>query len=710
MGTSRFFFSHVRATGSILDQGIRHAIVWLIQALVLLGLVDWFTLGPAPTYAEAVAVIIVVAIVNTALLPLLIRMAVGFFAWLFPAISFALNAMTLILADALVPGWQVHSVVQAGIISLILTAVSSFFGTLLSISDDAAWRRFALGPMRERYARHDPLTDQSPGFAFLEIDGLSGPILQAAMERGYVPNLSAWLGSGTHTLSRWECDLSSQTSASQAGILLGRNHNVPAFRWYDKRLGRVVVSNSIRDAGFLQSHLSSGAGLLVDDGASRGNLFSGDAPDSLFAFATILQPAQASTTTYFLFYANLYNIARTIALFVADLARETVAATWQIVRRERPRVRRFGIYPVVRAATTSLLRELSTFTVAGDLIRGVPAIYTTYIAYDEVAHHSGIERGDTMRVLRDIDRDIGRLARVAAGAPRPYHLVVLSDHGQSQGATFRQRFNETLHDVVERAIRRDQGAGSEDRVRSHISTDEGWQSISALLTDVLAHDSRAGRVVRQTLRRRISDGEVVLGPRQSPRLRGQQDVDPDGGVIVLASGNLGLISFTSWQHRLTLEAIEAIYPALIATLTKHPGVGFVMIRSDVYGPLVVGAEGLRVLDSDRVIGEDPLSGFGEHAADHLRRTDGFDNVPDIVVNSMYDEETGEIAAFEELVGSHGGLGGWQAEPFMLYPSALDLPERPVIGAGTLHHELKRWILESRQPGTRGRLMRDQHYG
>src|SRR5699024_10502511 len=99
------------------------------------------------------------------------------------------------------------------------------------------------------------------------------------------------------------------------------------------------------------------------------------------------------------------------------------------VRNERPRVRRFGVYRLVRAATTSLLRELSTFTVAGDRIRGVPAIYTTYIAYDEVAHHSGIARGDTMRVLRQIDRDIGRLQSVAAEATRPYHLVVLSDHG-----------------------------------------------------------------------------------------------------------------------------------------------------------------------------------------------------------------------------------------------------------------------------------------
>ena len=121
-----------------------------------------------------------------------------------------------------------------------------------------------------------------------------------------------------------------------------------------------------------------------------------------------------------------------------------IAASWQLLRNERPRVRRYGVYPFVRSATTSMLRELSTFTVAGDMFRGIPAVYTTYVAYDEVAHHSGTERGDALRVLRQIDRDIGRLIRVAREAPRPYHLVVLSDHGQTQGATFRQRYRESL--------------------------------------------------------------------------------------------------------------------------------------------------------------------------------------------------------------------------------------------------------------------------
>jgi len=681
----------LKAVGSAADIAIRHAMVWVVQALVLTLMIGAFTDDAVPSYGEALIGIILIAGMNTAVQPALIGLVVRFKAWLFPVVTFLLNAAVFLLADALVPGWRINGVLQAGVVALVLTAVATFMGTLLSISDDGAWRRFALGPLRARYERHEPIDGY--GFAFLEIDGLSEPILRQAMDRGYTPHLKAWLDAGTHTLTDWECDLSSQTSASQAGILMGANRNIPAFRWYDKQQDRVIVSNRPGDAARLQESLTTGAGLLIDGGASRGNLFSGEAPDSLFTIGTILQPARSNTSAYFFFYANFYNISRTLALFGADVVRELAASLWQLLRNERPRVRRFGIYPLVRAATTSLLRELSTFTVAGDLMRGVPAIYTTYIAYDEVAHHSGIARGDALRVLRDIDRDIGRLHRVAAESPRPYHLVVLSDHGQSQGATFRQRYGRTLGEVVELLL------AGEDQVREYISTDEGWQSLSALLTDLLHQDPRTGSRLQRTLQKRIVGEEVVLDPKGSPRRQAEGDKGDNGRVLVLASGNLGLISFRQWSHRLSMEDIESVYPTLLAGLARHPGVGFVMVRSDVHGPVVIGADGLRILEENRVEGTDPLGGFRTHAADHLRRADAFDNAPDIYVNSMVDPDTGEVAAFEELVGSHGGLGGGQTSPFLLFPSSLQLASAHLRGAEQVHGELKRWIVEAQE--TRG---------
>ena len=49
--------------------------------------------------------------------------------------------------------------------------------------------------------------------------------------------MARWLADGTHRLAEWETDLSSQTGASQAGILLGSNEDIPAFRWVEKETG-----------------------------------------------------------------------------------------------------------------------------------------------------------------------------------------------------------------------------------------------------------------------------------------------------------------------------------------------------------------------------------------------------------------------------------------------------------------------------------------
>jgi hypothetical protein len=143
----------------------------------------------------------------------------------------------------------------------------------------------------------------------------------------------------------------------------------------------------------------------------------------------------------------------------------------------------------------------------------------------------------------------------------------------------------------------------------------------------------------------------------------------------------------------TLERIQQRYPGLIAALRAHPGIGFLLVRSDEHGAVVMGSAGVNYLDEARLEGVDPLAPFGADAARHVKRTDGFAHCPDIVVNSTYWQDSDEVAAFEELVGSHGGLGGTQAYPFLLHPLELELPEEELIGAELVHRHLRRWLLE-----------------
>jgi hypothetical protein len=193
---------------------------------------------------------------------------------------------------------------------------------------------------------------------------------------------------------------------------------------------------------------------------------------------------------------------------------------------------------------------------------------------------------------------------------------------------------------------------------------------------------------------------VVLGPEGAAQAQtgkpveagpDSEETEPGSTIVVLASGNLGVVYGTRTSERATMEQIEEHYPGLLDGLVQHEGVGFVLVHSEVQGPIAIGGEGRNYLAEDRVEGKDPLAGFGPNAARHLRRNDSFPDAPDLYVNSFYDPESNEGAAFEEQIGFHGGMGGTQMQPFLLFPGSLPLPDEPLVGAAAVHQVLKGWV-------------------
>jgi hypothetical protein len=142
-----------------------------------------------------------------------------------------------------------------------------------------------------------------------------------------------------------------------------------------------------------------------------------------------------------------------------------------------------------------------------------------------------------------------------------------------------------------------------------------------------------------------------------------------------------------------MERIEQLYPALLSSLRAHPGIGFLLVRSELDGPVALGPRGSHRLSDGQVEGDDPLAAFGPNAPRHLRRTDGFEHCPDIVVNSTYWADTDEVAAFEELVGSHGGMGGEQSHPFALAPADWSMPSDAIVGAEAMHRRMRGWLAD-----------------
>jgi hypothetical protein len=161
-------------------------------------------------------------------------------------------------------------------------------------------------------------------------------------------------------------------------------------------------------------------------------------------------------------------------------------------------------------------------------------------------------------------------------------------------------------------------------------------------------------------------------------------------VVVLGSGNLGLVYLMDEPRRLTLEEIDERHPRLLGSMREHPHIGWLLVRSREHGAVALGPRGTNYLSEGRVEGEDPLAGLGPHAGEHLLRSDGFAHVADIMVGSFYDPVLDEGCAFEELISFHGGLGGPQTQPFLLHPAALPVPGGPIVGAAAVHELLTGW--------------------
>jgi predicted AlkP superfamily pyrophosphatase or phosphodiesterase len=331
---------------------------------------------------------------------------------------------------------------------------------------------------------------------FLEIDGLAHDVLVRAMRDGNAPTMARWLRSGSHRLARWETDWSSQTGACQAGLLHGDNDDMPAFRWWEKDRDAAIVTNHPKDAMELERRHSNGRGLLFSDGASRANILSGDAPHSLLTMSTVMKRDRPGRIgqDYFAYFANPYNLIRTITLVATEVVSELASAAQQRRLDVQPRIKRGFVYSLMRAWATVIQRDLQVSAVIADMYAGRPVTYTTFLAYDEVAHHSGIERPETLLTLRRCDRQVARIAAAAGNAPRPYRLVVLSDHGQSQGATFLDRYGISLEELVREA------AGTDDAVAAGSHPDEALGYLGASLTEASGNESVAARAVGRVTR------------------------------------------------------------------------------------------------------------------------------------------------------------------------------------------------------------------
>ena len=660
----------------------RFVVVWLVDAVSLLvtaWLVPGITLSGADLserLAVATSAALVLGIVNLIFRPiiLLFSRALGYIVVLI--MGFLVNAVVLLVTAWLMPGFEVNGILPAIVGGLIFAIVNTLVTSVISLDEeDSFYRRRILS--RAAKTPYPDAQSGTTGLAMIEIDGLSYWHIQKALAEGWMPNLKEWIDQDGYVLTRTDCGLPSQTSACQAGIMFGDNYDIPAFRWYDKTQQRLIVSG--KDAAELNARYADGEGLMRE-GTSINNMLNGDARKSIMTVSDIKtgtdEQNKARAEDIFLLMLDPYFFMRSLVLFFVDAGRDLWEG-WQQKRHDvYPRLnRREHFYPFVRAAMVTLMREISSNLVILDVVRGSPSIYMTYPGYDEVAHHSGPWTTDAFKVLKKFDHTLAQIRHaIETQAPRPYDLVVLSDHGQSFGPTFLMRYGKDIKTTIQDFM----PAGK--MVAASMGGDTGVNSMSALGNEMANVGSQgvgnaAGRAVaKQT--QKLTDRAVA---EQSP----EEVVTAEGGrkaeVMAYGSGNIAQVYFTEFPQKMNRADVEAAFPRLVEKLVAHEGVGFVLYNNTDGTATVVGKQGIHNVHTGAVTGIDPLLPYAKEGvattelrAEQLRRIADFPHAGDLMVNStVYDD--GTVAALEELIGCHGGLGGEQTDAFILHPGTWTVP-------------------------------------
>ena len=628
------------------------SLIIFIGNVLGLYLISFFGLGVEISHFNDILVFVLVSsIINSILWPILTRVFMPFLVLTFGFGVLILNGLLLKffapLFNIYVHGW---AVLLAPISMAFVTTVLS---VLFTIEDESSYYRSVL---RDAEKKRKKEVKNYPGLIIVEIDGLAYDILCEAVKKGYMPTVKNMIDSKSHKLREWETDLSSQTGASQAGILHGNNTDITAFRWIEKENdNQMMQCSGVDKVEILEERISDGNGLLVENGASRSNLFSGDTDNVIFTFSKILNLKKLYNEAWFSVFSNPSNFARIIVLFITEIILEIYSQIKHTLKNVQPRIKRGITYIPTRAGTNVFLREINTATIIGDMMLGdVDIAYVTYLGYDEIAHHSGVRDEDAWFALEGMDKQIKRLFDGNKYSPREYQFVIQSDHGQTNGATFKQRYGQSFEDFVKSLLPIDM------KMYSKMSSNEDHY-------------------------------EEVLNPftrRESKKKEGDDEGLTDSEVIVLASGNLAMIYLTQWSYRLSYEEINELFPELIPGILNNPYIGFILVKSSVNGEMAIGKNGTYYLDIGKIDGINPLEGFGDNIVRHLKRNASFKYTPDILVNSFYDNEKDEVCAFEELVGSHGGAGGSQTKPFILYPSSWNVSDEEIIGAESIYKLLK----------------------
>ncbi|MCB1183970.1 phage holin family protein [bacterium] len=600
----------------------------------------------------------------------------------FPTLLF--NGLILYLAAKFDRAFVITNYGEALLGNLMITVISAGITGWLGLDEAHPFYQSIIYRLGRRFGPRPPRKPLC-GLLLLQVDGLSLPSLRTAMHRGRMPALTAMLAKGSHRLYGWRCGLPSNTPAVQAGLFYGDRENVAGYRWYDRKARKVRVVSDPEDLRRLEAMVGArGPGLLAG-GSCINTFLSGGADKRLMTVSALGEKGSArrvgERADFNLFFLSPNALTKAVIWGLWDFMAGAILALAGRFDKDRPRLgfslRRLG----QRALANAFLRDLSFFWLKQDMVRGVPVIYSNFVGYDEVAHHSAPDAYEAQITLASFDRRLRILRRRARRqSPIRYEIVLLSDHGQTASVPFRHLYGETIGQALNRMLERLQGP---DAIRARVFDPGSSYSLSLLKEMEEVSALQPGWISRRSRRalKRMAAGET-----------GRVSVKDAPQVVVCVSGSLAHVYFTEHGEPLHLEDVVALYPGLIETLARHPGIGFVAASRRFGDAVAICEDGIRNL----VTGElgkrnDPLAPFRNRDfwAGELARLLGYPDSGDLVINGAWLPDRGRIVVLEEQSSSHGGLGGPQNEPFVLLPATWDVHDADLASPEALHRLIRR---------------------
>jgi hypothetical protein len=562
-------------------------------------------------------------------------------------------------------------------------------------------------------ARHMGKDDVTPprveavrrGFIVIQVDGLAYDHLVQAMARGGAPYVKRLLGAGRLRLASWQCGLPSTTPAVQAGIMYGHNWDIPGFRWYDKASQRAFVCKLPATVQALQEQISDSRPGILNGGSSYFNMFDGGAERSIFTLSSLRPPrffeGVRGLGLMLLFLLSPLRVLRIIRLTVWNYL---LAVGQRLAAVFRPSDYRplDLISPMTQILVRVLFQEIITFGVQLDIYWGARAIYLNNVAYDEVAHQFGPTHPAVFRSIKAIDRQVAQIDKMLSRyGQRPYDLFILSDHGMSPSVPFKQRFNQSLGDYILQQIGQPLILDERWGAPEHALTQAQFlvEELRGLEERLSPRSAAVVRAAREYVNRRLPGGLAEEPRARSSRAhrdaRGDRDHwDParHSDIAVRVSGPLAHVYFNVSDRRLNLSDIALLYPTLLTRLIEHPGIGLVVGREGEE-TVMVGREGTLSVqkDLDGLRGSNPLSGLSDPPvqAAWIDRVASMPHAGDLMLLGAWNN--GTVVAFEDQMGTHGGLGGPQGKPFILYPAEMELPSGTIKGPCDLYPIFARYL-------------------